>query len=158
MSWVLIKCDKSRGSRAIMGLVDLAPWWVFRGSEISSRGHFVGTKFFLVAISWVRNFFSQVIGGYKLFYQEHFLANFIIQRFSFFGCMRQNGRRQKYIKNLKSRIRFQIDVSNFQYQKDISSTKQERQRLQVSASKYWVINQATLKCQIDFWTKLAKKV
>ena len=24
--------------------------------------------------------------------------------------------------------------------------------------KYWEINQATPKCQIDFWTKLAKKV
>ena len=58
MSRVLIKCDKSRGSRAIMGLVDLAPWWVLRGSEISSHRYFVGTKFFLVAISWVRNFFS----------------------------------------------------------------------------------------------------
>ena len=23
--------------------------------------------------------------------------------------------------------------------------------------KYWEINQATPKCQIDFWTKLAKK-
>ena len=53
MSRVLIKCDKSRGSRAIMGLVDLAPWWVFRGSEISSHGYFVGPKFFLVGNWWV---------------------------------------------------------------------------------------------------------
>ena len=34
--------------------------WVFRGSQIFSRGYFVGPKFFLVGIPWVQNFSSWV--------------------------------------------------------------------------------------------------
>ena len=61
------ECAKSRGSRAIVGLVGLVPschrtfvgisWvpnffsWVFRGSQIFSRGYFVGPRLFLVGIS-----------------------------------------------------------------------------------------------------------
>ena len=30
--------------------------WVFRASEIFTRGHFVGPKVFLVGISWIQNF------------------------------------------------------------------------------------------------------
>ena len=61
-----IECAKFRGSRVVVGLVGLVPscllgisWvqniflWVFRGSQIFSRGYFVGLKFFLVGILWV---------------------------------------------------------------------------------------------------------
>ena len=65
---------KFHGLCSIVGLVGLVPlchrdfvgisWgpnffsWVFRESQIFSRGYFVGPKFFLVGISWVQNFLS----------------------------------------------------------------------------------------------------
>ena len=98
--FIFSECAKFRGSRAIVGLVGLVPlghrafvglkfflegisWiqdflsWVFRESEIFSRGYFVGLKFFLVGISWVQtlshgyfvgqNFFSWHFVGPKFF-------------------------------------------------------------------------------------------
>ena len=41
--------------------------WVFRRSQIFSRGNFVGPNFFLVGISWVSNFFSWVFRRSKFF-------------------------------------------------------------------------------------------
>ena len=36
--------------------------------------------------------------------------------------------------------------------------KQGKPLASIRRLSYWEINQATSKCQIDFWTKLAKKV
>ena len=53
LKFYITESAKFRGSRAIM------PSWL-RGSEIFSRGYFVGTKFFLVNISWVtREYISE---------------------------------------------------------------------------------------------------
>ena len=61
------ECAKFCGSRTIMGLVNLVPSCL-RGSKIHSRGYFVGPKFFLVGILWVRIFFVWVFRGFKIFF------------------------------------------------------------------------------------------
>ena len=45
-----------------------------RGSEIFSLGYFVIPKFFLVAISWVQNFFSWALRRPKFFSRGYFLG------------------------------------------------------------------------------------
>ena len=66
---------------------------VFGGSKIFCLAYFVGPKLLLVGanvllvvVSWVQNFSR----GWSV-------ANFVIQRFSFAGCMRETDRKQKYI-------------------------------------------------------------
>ena len=54
--------------------------WVFCGSEIFSRGYFVGHKFFLVGISCVENFFSWVFRWFKIFSCGYFVI---------FSCLSQ---------------------------------------------------------------------
>ena len=61
------ECAKFRGSRAIVPSC-------LRGSEIFSLGYFVIPKFFLVAISWVQNFFSWALRGPKFFSRVYFLG------------------------------------------------------------------------------------
>ena len=84
-----VECAKFPGPRAIVGIVSLVPschlafvgpkiflvgnWWiqnflpwVFRESQIFSRGYFLGPKFFLVGISWVQDFFSWVFRGSQI--------------------------------------------------------------------------------------------
>ena len=79
----IYECSKFSGSRAIVGLVGLVPsyhrafmgssWvinffpWVFRGSQIFSRGYFEGPQFFLVGILWVPIFFRGYFVGLKSF-------------------------------------------------------------------------------------------
>ena len=62
------ECAKFRGSRAIVGLVGLVPWCL--------RGYFVGSKLFLVGISWVQNIFSWVY-----FVVPNFFRYFVGPRF-----------------------------------------------------------------------------
>ena len=94
------------------------PWWVFRGSEIFSRGYFVGPKFlswvfvgpkfFLRSIfvgpkfsrvyPWVRNFFLVSISWVQFFF---LVVDFVIQRFSVAGYISKSviNRNTKYILN-----------------------------------------------------------
>ena len=65
-SWV--SCH--RGSRGSCATV---PSWVFHGLKIFSRGYFAGSKYFLVGISWVPNFFPRVFRGSKVLSREHFV-------------------------------------------------------------------------------------
>ena len=51
----------------------IVPSWVFHGLKIFSRGYFVGSKYFLVGISWVPNFFSRVFRGSKVLSRGHFV-------------------------------------------------------------------------------------
>ena len=55
--------------------------WLYLGSNIFSRGYFLGLKFFLVGISWVpeffswvQNFFSWVFCGSKIFSCGYFVC------------------------------------------------------------------------------------
>ena len=41
--------------------------WVLRGSQIFSRGFFVGPRFLLVGVSWVQNFSGRVFREPKNF-------------------------------------------------------------------------------------------
>ena len=66
-------CAKFRGSCAIVGLVGLVPPCL-RGSENFSRGYFVGSKYFLVGISWVSHFFSCVFRGSQFFSRGYFVG------------------------------------------------------------------------------------
>ena len=50
-----------RGSRVMVPLC-------LRRPKIFSRVYFVGTKFFLVGVSWARIFLSPVFGGSKFFF------------------------------------------------------------------------------------------
>ena len=87
--------------------------WVFRDPKFFSQGYFVGPKLFFVGSSCFQHFFSWLfcwseffsLGyfvGLKLFLvgiscvQFFFMANFMIQRFSVAGCMKNNDREQKY--------------------------------------------------------------
>ena len=45
----------------------IVPLWLFRGSKLFSRRYFVGSKYFLVGISWVQIIFSWVFLGPKYF-------------------------------------------------------------------------------------------
>ena len=108
-----------RGSRRSCAIV---PSW-FRGFKFFSRGYFVGPKFFLVGILWVKIFSHGYFVGPKFFSQVFraetfsrgcfmgprcflvgiswvhffFVPNFVIQRFSVVGCMRRSHRKQKHI-------------------------------------------------------------
>ena len=68
------------------------------------RRYFVDPKYFLVGISWVQCFLSWVFRRFKIFSRECFVGqmfllvtNFMIQRFSIFGCMKRSDTKQKYI-------------------------------------------------------------
>ena len=57
------------------------PWWTschratgLRGFVNFSRGYFDGQKFFLVAISWVPNFFSRVFRWSETFFRGSFVG------------------------------------------------------------------------------------
>ena len=83
---------RSSGSSAIVpSWVQNFFSWVFRGSKIFTRGYL-----------WARNVFSWVFRGTEMFSRGYFVgrgyfvAYFVIQRFSFDGCMRKSGRKQKY--------------------------------------------------------------
>ena len=82
------ECAKFLGSRAILSLVGVVP---------SCHRAFVGISWFprcfLVGISLVQKLFSWVFCGSNSF----LVANFVIQRLPVVGCMRKNGRKQKYI-------------------------------------------------------------
>ena len=96
-------CAKFSGSRIIVSLVGLVPSCLC--------GYFVGPRFFVVDISWVRYFFSWVSRGSKIFFRGYFegptfflvdfswdqnfllVANFLIQRFLVVGCMRKSDRK-----------------------------------------------------------------
>ena len=67
--------------------------WVFRVSQIFSRGYFVGPRFFLVCISWVKNIFSWVFRGSPKFSP---VGNFVI-----FSCW-SHGR--KWHRNISQTI------------------------------------------------------
>ena len=47
---------------------------IFRGSQIFSRGYFVGPKVFFVGISWVRKFFSLVFRESQIFSRGYFVG------------------------------------------------------------------------------------
>ena len=97
-----IECAKFTGLRAILGLAGLVPSCHHAFVGISSNQSFsgeyyVGPKFFLVGISWFQNFLSWLFHGSKVFFSwlfcgsnSFFWANFVIQRFSVFGCMRKS--------------------------------------------------------------------
>ena len=55
--------------------------WVFCGSKISSRGYFVGPKFFLVGISWSEIFFREYFVGL------HFFRGFFVCTRFFLVCI-----------------------------------------------------------------------
>ena len=74
----------------------------FVGPIIFSSRYFVGPKFFIVGISWVQNFSRGHFVGSKVFlvflgYNFFSRANFVIQRFSVVGCVRKSDRKQKCI-------------------------------------------------------------
>ena len=69
-----------RGSRVMVnghGLVS----WCLRRSKVFSRVYFVGPKFFLVGVSWVRIFLSRVFGRSKFF----FVGILWVQKWAFRG-------------------------------------------------------------------------
>ena len=74
-----------------MNLVRLVPstkYPLFRWSKMFSCGYFVRPKILLVAVLCVQFFFR--------------VAYFMIQRFSFVGCMRKSDRKQKYINTFQT--------------------------------------------------------
>ena len=108
----------------------IVPWWVFRGSKIFSREYVMGSKFFLVGISWVRNFFSWVFRGSKVFswvpvgpklllvgtswVQSFFLVvDFVIQRFSVVGDMDKSDKNRNIKIPLKPRIFLKLILTIF---------------------------------------------
>ena len=67
-------------------------------------------ELFLAGILWIKKFFSKVIRGSKIFSCENlvgpiyfFVDNFVIQRFSFVGCIGKSERIQRWL---------QKDISN----------------------------------------------
>ena len=130
----------SLGSYAI-ALCAIVPSWGFRGSKIFSRAYFVilnffsgvfrGSKIFFVGILCFQYFFSWLfcwseffsLGyfvGLKLFLvgiscvQFFFMANFMIQRFSVAGCMKNNDGEQKYRNTSQTRILFLLNFNSCQ--------------------------------------------
>ena len=83
--------------RAIVGLVGqchrvVVPSWVFRGSEIFSRGYFVGFNFFLVGVWWILNFSSSVFRLSKFFSRGYFVGSkFFLVRFRGFNLFFSHG-------------------------------------------------------------------
>ena len=60
--------------------------WVLRGSEIFSRGYFVGFNFFPVGVLWVLNVFSWVFRCSKIFSRGYFVCSkFFLVRFRGFN-------------------------------------------------------------------------
>ena len=77
ISWVTCRRGLLESSAIVLS-------WVVCGSEIFCRGFFVGSKFFLLVISWVQKFsreyfvgpkcFSWVFRGSKIFSPLYFVA------------------------------------------------------------------------------------
>ena len=63
-----VEYAKFSGSHAIVSHRESRDFsWVLRGSQIFSRGFFVGPRFLLVGISWVQNFSGRVFREPKNF-------------------------------------------------------------------------------------------
>ena len=98
-----------------LGLVSSChlPSWVFRVSKTFSRGYIVGTKYFLVHISWAPKFFSFFMGLNFFLAHISWVQVFLPGQFYFQLLAVWEKGTYKYIYvYLKLRILFQIDFKN----------------------------------------------
>ena len=95
----------SRGSSCVIVLS-----CVFRRSNTFLRGFFVGTKFFLVWISWVRNFLSWVFRGFNFF----LMANSWFKDFRLPAVWERVTENKNIEIHFKPRIHFQTGFNNCQ--------------------------------------------
>ena len=119
-----IECVTFSGSRIIVGLQGLAPWFhcVLVGiSWVQNFFHeyFVSSNIFLIGFSWVLDFFSWVFRGSSIFYRGYFVG----PKFLYF-----------YIY-----ILYNFLIISFLQCKDLFTRSSDRQLLQ-NYLPYWFIN------------------